>query len=128
MGLVLKLLLLACGLGFVCTVFILLVKRRINERHSLLWLLGALVILALSTIPEILEVVADLAGVSYPPTLLFLFSILIILFIILYQSVQISLLQERLRELTQHILVNQLHSQSRVKAEEEKDGHCGQSV
>lgn len=119
MGSTLKITILICGLLFVGTVFYLLVNKKINERNSLFWLLGALVILALSTMPEILEILAELAGVDYPPTLLFLCSTLIILFITLYQSIQISILQERLKELTQlfAIIQNTVLTQEEMKEE-----------
>lgn len=105
MGNTLKGVIFVCGLISVCAIIFLLVKRRINERNSLFWLFGALIILALSTMPEMLQYMADLAGVDYPPSLLFLLSTLIMLFIILYQSIQISILQDRLRELTQQVAI-----------------------
>lgn len=107
MGLTLKLIILACGLAFVATIIYLLVKRKINERNSLFWLAGALVIMVLSALPETVDIVARAAGVDYPPTLLFLFSIMVILFITLFHSIQISALQERIHELTQTLAVYQ---------------------
>lgn len=107
MGSTLKIFILLCGIFSVAVVLHLLVKRRINERNSLFWLASALVILAFSTMPEILNILARLTGVDYPPTLLFLLSSLILLFMTLYQSIQISVLQERLKELTQHVAINQ---------------------
>ena len=121
MGSTLKLFILLCGLVFVGAVLYLLVKRKINERNSLLWLLGALIILGFSTMPEMLQVLADFAGVEYPPTLLFLFSTLIILFILLFQSIQISELQEHLKELTQLVAIAQMRSSKPDRGEEEHD-------
>ncbi len=103
---ILRLLVLFCGIGFVLMVFVLLVKRKINERNSLLWLVGAFIILVLSIAPNTLQVLAEVFDVDYPPSLLFLFSTLIMLLIVLYQSLQISVLQEHLRELTQQIAVD----------------------
>lgn len=105
MGVTLKLTILMLGMVFVITVIYLLVKRRINERNSFFWLAGALVILLLSTIPDILQIMADISGVDYPPTLLFLLSTLVILFILLYQSTQVSILQERCREMAQQLAI-----------------------
>lgn len=119
MGSTVKLMIILCGFVFVGTVFHLLVKRRINERNSLFWLMGALIILTFSVLPEILEVLANLAGVNYPPTLLFLFSILVILFIILHQSIQISILQERIKELTQQFVINKRVTYNRGNKGEE---------
>ncbi len=115
----LKLFIFFCGLVFVGTVIYLLVQRKINERNSLLWLFGALIILALSTMPDLLQVLADFAGVEYPPTLLFLFSTLIILFILLFQSIQISALQEHLKELAQLVAIGQMESLKQDRRVEE---------
>lgn len=111
-----KLIIFLLGVSFVFTVFYLLVRHKINERNSLLWLAGSLGILVLATIPNLLDIVARWLGVSYPPTLLFLLSILVILLIILHQSIQISVLQARCRELTQYLAI----VKSRQEQEEQK--------
>ncbi|OPY57981.1 MAG: hypothetical protein A4E55_01249 [Pelotomaculum sp. PtaU1.Bin035] len=113
MSVALKLTILLLGLMFVVAVIYLLVINRINQRNSLPWLTGALIILTLSTIPEILEVAAHFTGVDYPPTLLFLLSTLVILSILLYQSIQISLLQDRCKELAQHLAIVNFNEESR---------------
>ena len=101
----LKIFILLCGVSFVAIVIRLLIKRKINEKNSILWLTGAAAILILSTEPELLEVAAKFLGVDYPPSLLFLFSTLVLLFIALTQSIQISILSEQIKELTQNIAV-----------------------
>ncbi|MCR4440812.1 MAG: DUF2304 domain-containing protein [Peptococcaceae bacterium] len=122
MGSTLRIVILFTGLSAVCAVFYLLVKRKINERNSLFWLCGALAILVFSTMPDTLEIMADLAGVKYPPTLLFLLSILVILFITLHQSIQISVLQERVKELTQRLAIEQMDRFVQGDEVEEYDG------
>jgi hypothetical protein len=67
------------------------------------WLIGLGAILTISANPEWLDRLAYLLEIDYPPSLLFLFSNLILLLLVLYQSVQISLLNEKVRQLTQHI-------------------------
>jgi len=105
MGSAIKIIIILLGIVFVVTILYLLVKRKVNERNSLFWLAGALVILVFSTIPDILEIIAHATGVDYPPTLLFLSSTVVILFILLYQSIQISILQDKCRELAQHLAI-----------------------
>ena len=120
MGMELKILVIMLGIIFLAAVISLLVIKRINERNSFLWLIGALAILLLSFMPDILERMARATGADYPPTLLFLLSILVILFILLYQSIQISLLQEKCRELSQQqALLDFKHKNRENKAREE---------
>ena len=105
MSIALKFTILVLGAVFVVTVIYLLIRRKISERNSFLWLAGALIILLLSTIPDILQILAHVTGVDYPPTLLFLLSILVILFMLLNQSIQISVLQDKCKELTQQLAI-----------------------
>lgn len=122
MSTTLKFTILLLAVIFVVTVLYLLVRRKISERNSFLWLAGALIILLLSTIPDILQILAHVTGVDYPPTLLFLLSILVILFILLHQSIQISVLQDKCRELAQQLAIasfniktGQVESQDNVR-------------
>jgi hypothetical protein len=105
MGNLLKVVIFVCGMLFTFTIIMFLVKRKINERNTLVWLSGCFVILILSTMPDTFDRLAVLVGVKYPPSLLFLISTLVILIIVLYQSIQISMLTEKLKELAQNVAV-----------------------
>ena len=102
----LQLFVLFCGFLFIVIVFYFLRKRKISERNSMLWILGSFIVLTLSSFPKSLDILAQKVGVSYPPSLLFLLSLFILLFITLSQSIQISILNERLKELTQQVAIN----------------------
>ena len=82
MGTSLRILILCIGLIFNLTVVYLLVKRKINEKMSLLWLLKSIIVLFFSLFPLTLDKIAKLLGVDYPPTLLFTFAIIVLLFIL----------------------------------------------
>lgn len=103
MSIVLKLFLFISGLVFTLIALALLFKRRINEFHSIVWLLGFSAILTISANPEWLDHLASLLNIDYPPSLLFLLSNLVLLLLVLYQSVQISKLNEKVKQLAQHI-------------------------
>jgi hypothetical protein len=100
-----KLISLVLALLFVGIVLRYLVVRKLNERNSLFWLGGALCILALGAFPQGIDLMARAVGVAYAPALLFLVSTLAILLLLLHQSVELSLLQARLRELAQQTAV-----------------------
>jgi len=105
MGNFLRIVILALGTGFAISVVHLLIKNKISERNSLIWLLGSVVVFIFSIDPLLLDKIAKSVGVDYPPTLLFLIAILILLFITLYHSVQISTLNAQVRELTQQFAI-----------------------
>lgn len=100
---VLKLFVLACGVTFSLTVLYLLIKKKISEWSVITWLTGVVVILLISANPEWVDKLARAVGISYPPSLLFLFSTLILLVLVLYQSIQISSLQNKVRQIAQHV-------------------------
>lgn len=101
----LKLTILFLGVTFDVAVFFLLVTRRINERASLPWFVGSVIIMIFSLMPNVLEVLANVFGVDYPPALLFLIAILIMLLLLLYQSIHISVLQNKTQELAQNLAI-----------------------
>lgn len=101
----LKLTIIIIGLVFDFIVFFLLVTRRINERSSLPWIAGSLIIMIFSFVPSLLGIMAEFLGVSYPPALLFLIAILIILLLLLYQAIHISILQNKCQELAQNLAI-----------------------
>lgn len=108
MGTSLKLLILIFGMTFAGSVIYLLVKKRISERNSLLWIFGVICTFTLSVFPRLLDIIARFVGIEYPPTLLFLLSILILLLICLYHSIQISVMNDRLKQLTQQVALNSI--------------------
>lgn len=105
MDITLRLTIFILGVTFDIIVFYLLVTRRINERASLPWIAGSFVIMFFTLMPDFLGVLANALGVDYPPALIFLIAILIILLLLLYQSIHISILENKCRELAQNLAI-----------------------
>lgn len=81
-----------------------LIRRgRLKERYALLWLFSSLLMLGLSLSRDILEGISKIAGIYYPPSLLFLMAFLFLLLINLHFSVVLSELSEKNKRLTQEI-------------------------
>ncbi len=108
MDLLFRLFILGCGFSFSSIIIYLLAKRRINEKHSLLWLATVFIILLFSAVPSVLDRLSALVGISYPPALLFMLAILTLLFITFYQSMQLSVLNGRVRELAQRFAISNM--------------------
>lgn len=120
MSSILKLILFFSGAVYTVVVISLLVRGKINERNTLVWLSGSILILIVSANPDLLDWIALHVGVDYPPSLLFLFSVLVLLLVVLYQSIQISMLNEKIKELAQYISIIQC-SDGRKDGGEEDD-------
>jgi len=114
----LRIVYLLLGLIFSSTVIFLLTKKKINERNTLVWLAGTIGILLISAFPALLNWIAGKIGVEYPPSLLFLFSALILLIIALSQSMQISVMNEKIKQLTQYVALQKMRN---VKMEEDHE-------
>ena len=92
------------GSGSVLLVVIELIRRgRLKEKYSLLWLFAGGVLLVFSSSRYLLEYVAHLLGVFYPPSLLFLLAFLFLLLITLHFSVVVSGLSEKNKQLAQEV-------------------------
>ena len=84
-------------------IFELIRSRRLQERYALLWLATGVVILFFSLWRDALGRFADLIGIAYPPSALFVVASLFILFVLLHYSTVISELSERNLALAQRL-------------------------
>jgi hypothetical protein len=90
-----------------------LVRRKaFLERYALLWLLSAIVLLALSVWRGMLEWVSQLVGIAYPPNALFLVAFGFVLILLLHFSLAVSKLSDQSKVLAQRLaLLEQRQSQ-----------------
>jgi hypothetical protein len=90
--------------GLLVIVFELIRSRRLRERYALLWLLTAVVMLALSLWRGGLNTIADWFGVeTYPPAVLFAVAALFVIVVLLHYSTVISKLADQNTILAQRL-------------------------
>jgi len=93
-----------------------LIRRGLlKERYSVLWLASIFAIMALSVWKGLLDRIAQMVGVAYPPSLLFLVAFLFVLVILLHFSVVISIFTERNKILTQEVSLLKARLEEREK-------------
>lgn len=92
-------------LGVVIAGTILLLVRRdyLHTRYAVWWLLTAAVVLVLGVFPQIIDYIAETVGVHYPPVLLMVVCVGLILIKILTMDLERSRQKEELRRLTQRL-------------------------
>jgi hypothetical protein len=78
-------------------------SRRLQERYALLWLLTGIVILVLAVWRGLLSGLADLVGIAYPPSALFVLTSFFVLVLLLHYSTVISKLSDQNRILAQRL-------------------------
>jgi len=84
-------------------IFELIRSRRLQERYAMLWLLTGIVILVLGLWRGLLSRIADLVGIAYPPSALFVLAAFFILLLLLHYSTVISQLADQNRILAQRL-------------------------
>ena len=78
-------------------------RKAFLERYALLWLLSAIVLLALSVWRGMLEWIAGLIGIAYPPNALFLIAFGFVLVLLLHFSLAVSKLSDQTKVLAQRL-------------------------
>src|SRR5215210_1611687 len=89
-------------------------RKAFLERYALLWLLSAIVMLALSIWGGALESLANLIGIAYPPNALFLVAFGFVLILLLHFSLAVSKLSDQTKILAQRLALveQQQHAQT----------------
>ena len=112
------------GSGSVMVLVIELIRRgRLKEKYSLLWLFASGVLMVFSLFRGLLEYAAQLFGVFYPPSFLFLLAFFFLLLITLHFSVVLSGLSDKNKHLAQDIALLRQEMQERMmRMSEKRDG------
>ena len=93
----------------------MLVKRNLNESNSILWLFIGFITLIAGFFPKLIDRMAALAGIDYPPTLLFLGSIIVLMMIVFRNSMDISKSDAKMNEMG--IVVSLLKEENKMLKE-----------
>ena len=78
-------------------------SRRLQERYAVLWLITGVTMLVLAIWRDGLARIADLVGIAYPPSALFVIVSLFILAVLLHYSTVISQLSDQNKILAQRL-------------------------
>jgi hypothetical protein len=109
--------------GLLLVLLELVRRRRLLERYALLWLFSAVVLLGLSVWTGLLEFVADVIGVAYPPNALFLIAFGFVMVLLLHFSLAVSRLSDQAKVLAQRLALmeERLHRHEQAAAEHERE-------
>ena len=93
----------AAALILIALILELIRSRRLQERYAILWLLTGGVMFVLAIWRDALAKIADVAGIAYPPSALFVLVSLFILAVLLHYSTVISTLSDQNKILAQRL-------------------------
>ncbi len=101
--------------ALIITLVSLIRSRRLNERYALLWLIAAFGVIVFGLWPAALEALANVFGIAYPPSALFLLVGVLLGLVLLDTAIVISKLVARGSALAQHLAI----TEERVRVLEE---------
>lgn len=91
------------ALAFMMMIFRLIIKGRLREEYSIVWIFCTTILLVFSVWRTGLEEISLLLGIYYPPSLIFLVGILAIIVFLVHLSVIISRQQNQIKNLTHEL-------------------------
>lgn len=113
-------------LGIVISVITLIIviemlrRHRLRERHAIWWFTACLIILVVAIFPVILDWLATLMGIAAPANLVFILSIIVLFFVSLQHSSELTTLEAKVRRLAEDVALQELRI-----AELEKSAQAG---
>ncbi|MBF0539195.1 MAG: DUF2304 domain-containing protein [Nitrospirae bacterium] len=102
-------------------VFELVRRKRFREELSILWFTVALCIIVGAFSDILINPIARILGIGYPPIMSLVLIVVLLILSLLYFSVVISDLKGRLKELTQKTALLEYELKSAKKATHKKD-------
>lgn len=93
------------GLVLASTILWLIRRDHLHSHHALWWLLVAFTVMLLGIFPTMIDWIARWLGVNYPPTLLFIFGMGMILVKVISIDLHQSELERKIRRLAQQIAI-----------------------
>ncbi len=99
----LRLGLLLASLGVFVVIVLSVIKKRLNIKYSIVWLLWAMASMAMAIFPEIFYAISDLLGIQLPVNTVFLLMMALLYALTFYVYIMISKHNEEIIKLTYKI-------------------------
>lgn len=94
---------LVAGIGLAGVILYLVRRDHLYIRQGLFWIVAALASLGFAIWPYLIDSLGGALGIAYPPTLLFLGAILVLVLKALFADISLTKLRRDLRRLNQRI-------------------------
>lgn len=114
---------LVASVGALIFILELVRRRKLKEEYSLLWLATAFVLIVLSVSRPLLDVLANMVGIFYPPSALFLVAMVFVLFILLHFSTVLTRLTQESKENAQQLALLRWQLEQTQKALKEMEAN-----
>ncbi len=123
MSVIVRIITILIGILFIRLVLSIMKEKKLTEVQSIGWLIGGIVLIILGIFPELVGIFADIFGIWYGPTMVTIFAIVLIIFIVFMNTIELSRLANQVNELTMHItLLKDENIELKEKYEKEVGG------
>lgn len=114
---------IAALISFITTLVILYLVRRdcLSLGYSLWWLAIALGLMVTGLFPQCVDIIGGVLGIHYPPTLLVIVALCLVLIKLLHMDIERTRLKRDLRILSQRIAVVEYLANLQAEAPPDKD-------
>ena len=115
---------IAISVALLLVVLELVRRRKLAEDYSIIWILGALILLVLSVWRGLLDSAAAFVGIFYPPSVLLMGLVLLVFVALLAMSVILSRQRRQIESLTEEsaVLAAEIRDLRSAGADEERRG------
>jgi hypothetical protein len=96
---------LAMTILLLATIVRMVRRRRLRAKYSFLWLMVGSVVLVLAAIPGLSTWMSNAVGIYYPPAFLFLCAIMLLIFVVVHFSWELSRLEDRGRIVAEELAI-----------------------
>lgn len=94
---------LVIGLGLAVAILMLVRRAHLHGPHAFWWLGHAIIIIVLGTWPQLIDLIAPYLGVSYPPIVVVILGLALVLVKMMSMDLERSIQEQRLRRLAQRL-------------------------
>jgi hypothetical protein len=104
---------IVCSFGFMYFIFRLIVKGKLREEYSVIWIISTVILIVLSVFRSLLDDIAGYLGVFYSPSLLFLMGFMAVVSFLVHLSIVNSRQHREIKNLTQEVAFLKRQSEGR---------------
>lgn len=98
------------GFGLAAAIVLLLRRDHLYLLHGLFWLAMAFLAVLLGLWPGLIDGVAAWAGIGYPPALLFLCAVIVLIIKALHADIVNTRIERQVRRLNQRLAMHELNN------------------
>ncbi|MDY0071437.1 MAG: DUF2304 domain-containing protein [Thauera sp.] len=100
------------GLGLAALILMLVRRDHLQLRHGLFWIIVAILAAVLGAWPVLIDRLAALVGIAYPPALLLLIGLIVVLIKALQADIETTRIERQLRRLNQRLAIYEAQNEA----------------